>query len=58
MGLFEEPEVWRNRMQETAMSKGPGLVVKELPVRNSSGCLPSRILVAAVAAADHDSLPS
>lgn len=59
MDLCEEPgEVWRNRMQETATSKGPGLAVKELPVRNSSGCLSSRILVAAAAVVGHDSLPS
>ena len=45
-------------MQERATSKGPDLAVKELPVRNSSGCLPSRILVAAAAVAGHDSPPS
>lgn len=45
-------------MQEMEMSAVPGLAVKGLPVRNSSGCLPSRILVASAVVAGHDSPPS
>ena len=45
-------------MQEKETSVVLGLVETGLQVQSSSGCLPSRILVASAAVVGHDSPPS